>query len=270
MFRLTFLSFSLLLFLPFSNAIIIDCTYSVTTLWTVNNIYVCSARIVVIGDLQNVTDVSQNHLTGRSNEDVRGIVIQSQTLRFAPRNLEQFFPNLEAFDILRSQIEEITREDLVNFPNLRQLHLDGNNIQQIDQNLLEGNPLMAAISFSNNPIRHVDYKAFDALDELTTLAFQSTSCTNMAYTFNRGGVLHLMFMLLVNCPPSFAMTEAKFLNGVAFQRTIDEQVADRINPLQWDMFVMDQKLEDHEDRIAELENELRRVNKLLEESLARR
>jgi Leucine rich repeat len=229
---------------------------------------VCAARVVVIGDLQNVTDVSQNHLTGRSNEDVQGIVIENQALRFAPRNLNQFFPNLEAFDIYRSQIEVITKEDLENFSNLTQLNLPGNRIQSLAGNLLEGNPLLSAISFSENPIQHVDYKVFDHLEDLNTLSFMSTSCTSMFHMNNRGGVLHLMFMLLVSCPPSFAMTESKILNGVGFQKTIDEQVADRMNPLTWNIFEMNQKLEDHDDRIAHLENELQRVSKLLEEALS--
>jgi hypothetical protein len=260
--------FSLFVCLAISDAIILDCTYQVQTLWMIQNIYVCSARVIVVGDLRNVTDVSQNHVTGMSNDDVRGIVVESQTLRFLPRNIDAFFPNLEALDVYRSQIQEVSQQDFENFLNLRQVNLVGNAIQVIQANLFEKNPLVSSISFSSNPIRHVDYKAFERLENLNTLAFQDTTCISRQHWSDRPGVLNLMFLLLVNCPPSFEMTEARLLNSSEFERSIDEQVAERMNPLTWNIFEMDQRLQDHEERIAELEGEVKRVNELLAQFLS--
>ena len=257
-------------FFAFSNvhSVILDCNYQVQTLWMIQSIYACSARVIVVGDLRNVTEVSQNHVVGFSNEDVKGIVIEGQNLRFEPRNLETFFPNLEAFDIYRSQIQEILKGDIESLRNLRQLNLVGNNIQAINSNLFESNLKMTAISFSTNPIRNVDHKVFDHLEELSTLAFTETSCINLQYWNNRAGVLHLTFQIIVSCPPSFEMTQAKLLSGSEFQRTIDEKVAERTNPLTWNIFEMDQTLQSrHDARIENLEGQLLKVNQLLEKAL---
>lgn len=267
--RAIILIFLALISFEVSNSIILDCTYQIQTLWNIQNIYVCTARVIVVGDLRNVTDVSQNHMTGRTNDDVKGISIRGQTLRFVPRNIDAFFPNIESLFVQQSQIQELFSKDLKNLPNLREVNMDGNLIEVISADLFEENQNITGISFSLNPMKHIDYKAFEKLPNLTTLFFSNSLCISHQAWNNRAEVLRMIFLLLVNCPPSFEMTERRLVNGVELQKSVDVQVADRINPLTWNVFEMDQKLDNHEERIAKLEDELLELKEILAKSVSK-
>jgi Leucine rich repeat len=209
--------------------------------------------VIEVGDIHRVTDVSRNHLAGRDNSDVKGLSITNQDIGFLPFNIHEFFPNLETIDATNA-FKEISREALIGFPKLRQLHLNTNKIQIIEPNLFEGNPNMIAISFVNNPVKHVAYNVFTNLTSLHSLRFDFATCHSQAAELNRANVELLMFRLLVNCPPTFAMTENKILSGIEFEKTIDEQIAERVNPLMWTIHEMNDKIKELEERLARLEN----------------
>lgn len=221
-----------------------------------NDAYTCEARVIFEGDQRNVTEVSQNHLTGKNNSDVKNLMIRNQVLGLVPRNIGDFFPNLEALDIVNAEITEISRGDFAGLPQLRQLDFFRNNISHLGSNLFEGSPLMEAFSLYYNPVSRVGYDAFKGLDQLTSLHFSVTKCINERADEDRVSVEELIFMLAVNCPPTLAMIEADVINGFEFKRTIDLQIADRVNPLTYHVFELEGILNSHEIRIAQIEQEL--------------
>ena len=221
------------------------------SLWRLPNLYTCNARVIFSGDPKFVEEVSTNHLAGRNNNDVNGILIQNLNLGFIPGNISNFFPNLHTINAVVCGITEIKREDIKSFRKLQQFDVDQNNIREIPNGFFEENLDLLFISFSNNPMRHIAHNVFDHLNSLERLHFGANFCIN-TYGQNRTAVLDLMFRVAVNCPPTFEMiferTAAKILYGTELEKKIDEQVSERINPLVWSVMDIDQRVKELESR----------------------
>ncbi|CRL03192.1 CLUMA_CG016786, isoform A [Clunio marinus] len=220
--------------------------------WQVTFIYTCTGRIDFIGDPKNVSNVSQNHIEGRNNIDVLGIFVENQTLGFLPRNIDNFFPNLESLVFRHTRIENLFPSDLRVFPNLIQIDLRGNFIRQLDFHFFKNNLRLSAISFNCNPLNHIGHGVFDVLDELTSLWTPGT-CNPLLIVNNRTQVVSGIRDFPRLCPPTFEMIEREILTGKSFERAVDERIADRINPLTMQVFQLRQELIQLEHRIAVLE-----------------
>lgn len=244
-------------FLATSSSLILDCMYAVRNLWQVNSVYTCTANVISVGDARDVNAVSTNHLIGRSDSDVRGLLIENQLLRLVPANISSFFQNLEAISLNNCDLEEIKREDIRGFSKLRQLHLNPNRITEIGNNLFEGNPGMKFITFTNNPIKHVAYNLFDDLTELVTLDILHGTCVSS--NSNKNNILSFIFQISANCPPTFKMLLEKIqeenVQGTDLKQQIDDQVMEKIHPLSGLMNELNEKLKKAEVKIAHLEEE---------------
>lgn len=64
--------------------LILDCAYSVRSIWVVGAVYHCNARIIFVGDPRNVTEVSHNHTPGNDHSTVLSIEIANQIVPLAP------------------------------------------------------------------------------------------------------------------------------------------------------------------------------------------
>lgn len=237
-----------------NEAVILDCTYSVINWWRLNGLYACTARIILVGDQRIVTDVSQNHQTGRRNSDVVYLAAFSQQLNYMLINLELFYENLHSINLNDNKITSITRDDLKGLKNLKQIYLGRNQIKIIEPNLFADNPLLMSISFQNNPLRHVAHHVFDHLPDLSSLRFQETTCINQGFDGERHNVLLLMFRLIISCPPSFEMTEQKIITGEDFHNKTDEQIVDRLSPVILNQRELGIKLTDLEIRMLLVES----------------
>lgn len=104
-----------------SASVILNCTYKVQYYGVVGEVYTCEATVTYTqrDQSRNVVEVSQNHLTGMSNQDVKALLIQSQPIDFIPENIDSFFSNLEAVNFLSCPITSLTKDDLKQFPNLK-------------------------------------------------------------------------------------------------------------------------------------------------------
>lgn len=229
-FQILLTSITWLSFLSVSSAFILNCSYSMLSVWTQPSKYFCSAQVIDDGD-RYVTYVSQNHLLGRSNDDVEGLLIGSDTsMKRLALGIEKFFQNLEVMEIVDGAVVEVAPEALIGLPKLRQISLVNNLLKTIDSRLFEHNPLLKAISFARNPIAHVGFNAFDNLTELTTFAFYDTVCTELYYD-DRAVVETAIFNIKVYCPPTFDMIEADLLRSSNFQQQMSQRVMDRTDPM---------------------------------------
>jgi hypothetical protein len=223
--------FILLLGVLASKALVIDCTYSVRTTWSLGNLYTCTAKVVFVGDARYVTGVSVNHLSGKGNVDVKALGIEGQTIGFVPKDIKRFFPNLESFMMHRAGLREVYSVDIEGFPKLRELHLYGNPITQVSNNLFAKTPLVESISFNQNPIQHSSQNVFDHLVNLKRLYLSGSDCLDES-AYNRTEVVKLVRKIKVFCPPTTDMVKEEILDSAEFRRKVDEQVAERLNPLQ--------------------------------------
>lgn len=212
-----------------------------------------------VGDPLHITEVSSNHMPGKTNSDVVGFYIINQHVGFFPKNISNFFPNLEAFGLYWMGIKDFRREDLYPFHNLKLIDLNGNQIRDVNNNLFEGNPKMRFIAFYNNTVRHVAHNVFDHLDQLEELNFVLATCLSLVAN-GREQIQDILFKIAVNCPPTFDMiferTEEKLLKGIKLEKKIDEQVSVRINPLTLSLYETREKVEMIDQRVSKLESEL--------------
>lgn len=235
-----------------SEALVLQCSYTMRDAWTLPDLYTCIANVSFTGDVRHITEVSQNHMPGRTNNDVTGILIFNQNVPFIPRNISNFFSNIEAFEVVDTGLTEINRDEIFSFADLKQINLSQNQIREIGNGLFEGNPKMTAISLVNNPIRNIAHNVFDHLNQLTNLNVLTTTCINTSAD-TRVNVESIIFQVSVQCPPTFKMIEERMLKGDDFQSRINEQVAERTSLLSQTIVNVETKLNNHETRIEILE-----------------
>lgn len=189
-----------------TEALILDCTFSVRSVWIIHDVYTCEGKIVETGDPRIVTGVLQKHLPGRTNSDVKGFFVKDLKMKFPPRGIEKFFPDLQTFDFYYSQIEELDKDDLKVFPKLMQFDWPGNaKLFNINHDLFKDNINLKTISFWKTPIKHVALDVFDHLTQLTTLYLDDCKCINEKVVENQSGIEDFIFRISVSCPPTLQM-----------------------------------------------------------------
>lgn len=230
----------------------LDCNYTMTSNWNSGSIYTCTARIVFLGDTREIVDVSYDHLPGLTNADVRGLNIINQSLTVVPRGISNFFPNLQSLYLFDVSVDEVTNSDLTGLGGLKQFRLAA-NVQTIESDLFINNPLLESIEFTTNPIQHVAHHVFDNLVNLTSLHLTKATCIDESTVKNRADTKLLTFKLIVNCPPSFEMTETKIVDGNRLQNKVDERVGLKTDPLVELLLESEKRVEELEGRVEALE-----------------
>ena len=75
---------SIIIFFAFCvavNSIILDCSYSMQSARRLYNMYTCTGKIIFVGDLKTVSDVSHNHMANQSNSNVLNKKIWDKKIR---------------------------------------------------------------------------------------------------------------------------------------------------------------------------------------------
>lgn len=221
--------------------------------WKLAHLYTCTAKVIFVGDRQIVSDVSHNHAAGRNSSDVQAVIIRNKDMKFIPRDLYKFFPNLRSIDMFNSDVAEATREDFKNLSMLTEINLRGNNIRTLQSDVFVENLELQSLNFISNPMRHIDHKVFDPLLKLTSLHFEFAPCLSQGFANNRANVELLIFRLFISCPPTFEMTEARILNGTELRTKTDKMILSRVTPLAIDMREINRKIADIEKRLDQCE-----------------
>jgi Leucine-rich repeat (LRR) protein len=108
-------------------------------------------------------------------QGVKSFRITYTTIRFFPRNIENFFENLVMIDLWKVNLEEISSRDLKPFANLIRLSLSGNKITILEENLFEHNKNLEVIELADNRISKI-YSVFNELQNLKSLDFSNNPC----------------------------------------------------------------------------------------------
>lgn len=160
------------------NSIEINCKY----IQTPSNGYCCmvqNSQLITSKDDRKITSVVGQHLSGKSNEDVKYFMVQGKKVFYFPRGLTKFFKNIEIVQNDAAGLKEISKYDLKQFgANLKRLWLAYNELEVIESDLFEFNKNLEKISLSSNKILHVGTGAFDSLENLEELGFRDNICYN--------------------------------------------------------------------------------------------
>jgi Leucine rich repeat len=186
--------------LALSHALVYECLFKHVTYAVIEDGYECEATITDFGDSNTLTAITGDHLPGMTDADVNGVSSYSLNSTVIPRNLPNFFPNLEALKWDNTFLETISSEDLRPFPDLKFFWIDYNQIVSIDGNLFEHTPNLRLISIEKNQIRHVGQDLLTNLSSLQIIYFQANPCVDViAYT--QSGIQELSRDLPILCPP---------------------------------------------------------------------
>lgn len=228
-----------------SNGIFLACVYRTENIWTMNDIYICEGTVFFTGHDRIINGLTGNHLANKTSIDVEGFSIREQRLRFFPRNLHEFFPNIDAIRVRDTGLSEISNEDIKNLP-LKQISFSLNNFRTINASLFASNPELQAISFDYNPVMHVAHDVFDGLINLTRLRFLNTTCMDQIVDGDVELVERMVFEISRQCPPTSRMI-AEELGTTQLKEKVSKQ-KNKISELE-------AKVLEHERRIEALESE---------------
>lgn len=167
------------------------------------DVYGCNAKILTYGlENDHLTDVDEDHLKGRTNDDVKVLAIDSQPYDKVPKDITNFFPNIETLLIQDCQMTNISNIDLKPFTKLKQLSLYSNSLEAIESNLFEFVPDVVYINFRMNPIKYVGTDILLTLLNLRTASFDRNECIAKEVWESPEEIQTLQKLLKVHCQPA--------------------------------------------------------------------
>lgn len=207
-----------------------DCRYTNHGWVALNNVYTCTPRVTMLGNSRNVVGVSQNHMSGRNNLDVRGVNFQNQNvLTFIPLDMNRFFPNLEGILFNECPIRSFTREDLRPFTRLRDFSIHRGALTTVSGDVFQHAPGLQFANLGRNEIANVGPGIFQGT-RVTEARFNHNWCIG-TQARTSAQVANLVTELAFRCPPTVEMTERFILSGANFQRAVNDQVEPELRQL---------------------------------------
>lgn len=230
--------------------IILDCTYSIAEYTAVGSVYRCNSKIVRTGKTSNVVGVSQNHETGKTDQDVKALLVESQQVDSIPTDINLHFANLELMYFYDSPIKSFTKADLKSFLHLKYFRINQGKLLTINGDVFQHSSKLEYIDFDFNQITNVGPGIFQHTPKLTSAWFQSNLCINSYVSDNATTVVSIARELAHKCPPFVEMIEETIFAGDKFKTAVKMQAV-----------ALCAKSETR-DRLEELEKKFEKLEKL--------
>jgi len=128
-----------------------------------------------------VTEIIGTHKNSKSNSDVKQVFIKFQNVPYLPLNLNEFFPNLETFYIMKSNVQHLMNGDLDGLNRLKIFDVSHNPIEQLSEEFFKGQKTIEKISFYDCHIKKVNRGALDDLTNLRSMFFDLNPCIDIRY-----------------------------------------------------------------------------------------
>ncbi|CAG9810976.1 unnamed protein product [Chironomus riparius] len=177
-----------------SLAFTIDCNFRLDHYsWLDGEFYTCRRDNLTAAtrrDDRYVDDMIGTHMSGHSNEDVRGVHIKGDLVHYFPWKMDLHLPHLSFIAIEYTNMLEIRGTDLTPFPDLEYLYLGYNSIEVIEKDLLKSNPRLKGISLENNRIRFVHDHVFNNIvKRLKFMSFEKSGCADFREDTDMGSAV---------------------------------------------------------------------------------
>lgn len=266
----SFFIFPVILFIVSVNCVTFDCNFQ-TIIWSgmsgMEAAYSCYAGVNLADDELSLKHVSGAHLDGKFLDDVIALSVYKIYCPFLPENITSFFTNLQLLRFYQTNMVSIIRQDLAPFTLLRFLLFGKNLIEVLPADLFKSNINLEKIDFNENRIKFVGYNLLSELTKLKSAFFAYNSCISReAYTTSQ--VAELQMKLLFDCPTQIAYEsiESEFIDGEKLEKSVDDKLAERIEPLKLRLENVEHKIEEFEENvsneIAQIYRVLNTINKL--------
>lgn len=131
------------------------------------------------------TDFNTTNVTWLS---INNHEVSMKLVQFVPAALKEKFPHLTKFEIIRSGLTHLQREDMEQFgADLIHANFWKNSLSAIEGDLFEFNPNLKYIGLHNNFLKFIDPKLFVMIKKLKNIEvveFLSSNCIDSESTFS--------------------------------------------------------------------------------------
>lgn len=198
------------------DAVEFECNFNDRFHSVVTDIYTCEATVTSCAST-TLEDVTGEHLSGRTNYDVKALWIEGQNMPFIPQGISSYFENLIALTIF-SDLRSIKSADLQPFPLLEHLFFYGHEFETLDGDLFLFTPRLKYVYMGFNGIKHIGENLLTNLDDLQEIHFLGNICIQKSAT-TRDEVIKLGLELSVLCPPPTTTTTQTTTTATTTQTT---------------------------------------------------
>lgn len=116
----------------------INCRFALID-WENNSIlYTCEVTVASITEPHtDIANFKGRHILGKSNIDVKAISFKHTQVKYFPRRISDFFPNLIALQIENCGLTSISRRDLNGLQNLNDVSIFDNDLVELPNDLFK-------------------------------------------------------------------------------------------------------------------------------------
>lgn len=130
---------------------------------------------------RKIVNVVGNHKLGKSNNDVKLLFIKFQNVPYLPHNIGEFFPFLETFYVMKSNIQHLMIGDLDGLDNLIHFDVSHNPVELIEKDFFKNNTKLMKISFHDCHLKKIEKGSFDGLKSIYLLELNYNDCISAKY-----------------------------------------------------------------------------------------
>lgn len=142
--------------------------------------FTCHAKGTDVNDRNSTLSRILFNQDEKKTLETQGIYIRYQHFKHFPNNLHTLLPNLQAIQIIGSELKELTFETMKNFPELRSLWLPLNHVEILLNGIFEKNPKLEKLSFYGNRLKMIGSRVLMPLKNLIFASFEKTDCIDMS------------------------------------------------------------------------------------------
>lgn len=125
--------------------------------------YICSANTSITTDDLVFSNLSGNHLSGKTNSDVEMLVFnrtfEDQTLdiNYIPSGISDVLPSLVRFFLQFAKLSKLSRKSFRNMSKLRVISLTNNLIEHIDEDTFYEVPELSSLRINGNRLKSIPF-----------------------------------------------------------------------------------------------------------------
>lgn len=149
-----------------------------------------------------VEAVSQNHLSGKTDEDVELFMKKDPKKMMFPKGIGKFFPNLTGITFINADLERITSDSLKFLPKLKFLLLAQNQLTVLPSDLFKYTTNLEYLHVGKNLITSFGHNILKPIPKLKRLYIYDNVCMNEGrWTIQPKEIKELQKLMNEQCPP---------------------------------------------------------------------
>lgn len=127
---------------------------------------------------RKVTEILGTHMEGKTHDDVVKVFAEYQSCPYLPINLGAFFKNLEILYVMKSNVSQLTNDDLTGLTKLKLFDVSYNPISLLHHDFFKGHESIEIISFYDCQLSIIEKGSLAPLVNLKEGHFEFNPCIN--------------------------------------------------------------------------------------------